>query len=43
MNLKKKGKVSKGGAAMKSLSKAGKSKVGGGKVPTLFGARVVTR
>lgn len=36
---KKKG--GKGASKMKSLSKAGKSMVGGGKVKTLYGARVV--
>jgi hypothetical protein len=35
----KKGKSSKGASAMKSLSKAGKGKVGG--VSTHFGARVI--
>lgn len=41
MAFGKKKKISKGGGAMKSLSKAGAAKVGGGKVKTLFGARVI--
>lgn len=39
-----KGKSKKGGkgaSKMKSLSKAAKGKVGGGKVKTLFGARAI--
>lgn len=38
---KKGGKSAAKAGAMKSLSKAGASKVGGGKVKTLFGARVM--
>lgn len=38
----RKGKKSGKAGAMKSLSKAGASKVGGGKVKTLFGGRVLS-
>ncbi len=40
---KKKSTGSRGATKLKALSKAGKTRVGGGKVPTLFGARVLTR
>lgn len=41
MMKRKGGKTAAKAAAMKAGSKAGASKVGGGKVKTLFGARVM--
>ena len=41
MMKKAMGKTSAAGGKLRKLSKAGKAKVGGGKVKTLFGARVM--
>jgi hypothetical protein len=43
MAFGKKGKATKGATALKSLSKKSGGKLAGGKLPTHFGARVVTR